>query len=263
GHVAGYEPVSRRLLVYGGTTGDVASNLNFVFGDAWLLTEEPGGPAWTRLAPGGGVPRPRFDAAVAYASASNRLVVVSGANNKVGDPGDIWVLSDAVGSLALVSANQPQTSYTAGGLVPGETYYWKVVTRDSAGAWRGSPVFAFTSNAPPVVSAGPDPNVALPASAALARSGPDAGPPQGQPLEVAWSVVNGPGPVTFADASSPSTTAAFVAAGVYTLRLTASDGSLAASDDTTVVVDAPNQPPIVSAGADPALALPEPTTTLV
>jgi hypothetical protein len=42
--------------------------------------------------------------------------------------------------------------------------------------------------------------------------------------------------VTFANANSLSTTAAFSVNGVYVLRLTASDGTLAASDDVAVTV---------------------------
>ena len=45
-------------------------------------------------------------------------------------------------------------------------------------------------------------------------------------LATQWSVVNGPGSVSFADATAVETTASFSVSGTYTLRLTATDGAL-------------------------------------
>jgi hypothetical protein len=59
-------------------------------------------------------------------------------------------------------------------------------------------------------------------------------PPGG--LTTTWSTVSGPGTVTFADASAPSTTASFSARGTYVLRLTANDSELIDTDDITVQV---------------------------
>src|SRR5258707_7053801 len=47
--------------------------------------------------------------------------------------------------------------------------------------------------------------------------------PAGAKVTTTWSKASGPGTVTFANASSLTTTAAFGAAGTYCLRLTASD----------------------------------------
>jgi hypothetical protein len=58
-------------------------------------------------------------------------------------------------------------------------------------------------------------------------------------LTSAWSQVSGPGTVTFAAPGATDTTATFSAAGTYVLRLTASDGSLSASDDMTVTAAPP------------------------
>jgi hypothetical protein len=52
----------------------------------------------------------------------------------------------------------------------------------------------------------------------------------------AWSTVSGFGTVIFGNASAVDTMASFAAAGIYVLRLTASDGQLSASDDVTVTV---------------------------
>jgi hypothetical protein len=86
-------------------------------------------------------------------------------------------------------------------------------------------------NQPPAVSAGPDLSVTLPASAALDGTATDT-----DPLTTAWSKVSGPGTVAFGNAAAPDTTAAFSSAGTYVLRLTASDGTLSASDDVQVTV---------------------------
>jgi hypothetical protein len=50
-------------------------------------------------------------------------------------------------------------------------------------------------------------------------------------------MVSGPGTVAFANPNAASTTATFSAAGVYNLRLTASDGLLTAGDDIVITVD--------------------------
>jgi hypothetical protein len=112
-------------------------------------------------------------------------------------------------------------------------------------------------NTPPVVNAGPDQTVTLPAAASLAGVVTDDGLPNPPgAVTTTWSVVSGPGTVTFAAPSSPTTTATFSAAGNYVLRLTANDGALTASDDLAVAVLAMNQPPVVNAGADQTVTLP-------
>jgi len=92
-------------------------------------------------------------------------------------------------------------------------------------------------NQAPVVSAGPDQTISVTGVATLAGTASDDGLPD-PPATVTtlWSVVSGPGTVTFADARAAATTASFSTAGVYVLRLTASDGALTAFDETTITV---------------------------
>jgi hypothetical protein len=95
------------------------------------------------------------------------------------------------------------------------------------------------TNQPPIVSAGPDRAATLnggQATLAIDGSASDDGLPAGSSLTVAWSPVSGPAPVTFSSPSSPDTNATFTAAGTYVLRLSGSDGTLTATDDTTLVV---------------------------
>lgn len=91
------------------------------------------------------------------------------------------------------------------------------------------------SNSAPLVSAGADQSITLPAAAQLAGSASDDGAPG--PLTIAWSKLSGPGTVSFANPAAASTTASFSTAGTYVLRLSASDGVLASSDDVSIVVN--------------------------
>ncbi|HVL93799.1 MAG TPA: LamG-like jellyroll fold domain-containing protein [Acidimicrobiales bacterium] len=99
------------------------------------------------------------------------------------------------------------------------------------------------TNAAPTVSAGADQEIVLPNAASLDGTVTDDGLPNPPGVTtVAWTTVSGPGTVTFASASSTDTTASFSAAGTYVLRLSASDGTLSASDDVTVTVIAADTP---------------------
>ena len=91
-------------------------------------------------------------------------------------------------------------------------------------------------NQAPVVDAGPNRGITLPASATLDGNVLDDGIPG--PTTVQWTKVSGPGTVTFASATSVDTTATFSEPGTYVLALTANDGALSASDEMTVVAQA-------------------------
>jgi uncharacterized protein YjiK len=84
----------------------------------------------------------------------------------------------------------------------------------------------------------------------------------GEPIvTTVWTLVSGPGSVTFVDDSALDTTANFSATGVYVLELTATEGDLTASDEVTITVGAvTNQPPIVNAGTDQTITLPSMAT---
>ncbi len=58
----------------------------------------------------------------------------------------------------------------------------------------------------------------------------------GDPLTTTWSLVSGPGSVTFGTASAVDTTATFTVAGTYTLRLTANDGYGPVSDTVVITI---------------------------
>src|SRR5438132_9481675 len=95
-------------------------------------------------------------------------------------------------------------------------------------------------NQPPTVNAGPAQAIALSDAANLNGSATDDGFPNPPgALTYSWTVVSGPGTVTFANANAASTTATFSSAGSYTLRLTASDSAVSGSADVVVTVGGP------------------------
>jgi hypothetical protein len=112
-------------------------------------------------------------------------------------------------------------------------------------------------NQRPVVNAGADQTVTLPAGANLNGSATDDGLPNPPgALTTTWTKVSGPGTVSFGDASAAATTATFDQAGTYVLRLSASDSALTGLDDVTVTVLGPGSMVTVdvplAAGSDDA-----------
>jgi hypothetical protein len=95
----------------------------------------------------------------------------------------------------------------------------------------------FPQNQAPLVDAGPDQAVTLPAVATLTGVVTDDALPAAPGfLSLSWEEFNGPGTVTFANSNALGTTAAFSTAGTYVLRLTANDGALSTQDNLVVTV---------------------------
>jgi RHS repeat-associated protein len=119
-------------------------------------------------------------------------------------------------------------------------------------------------NAAPSVYAGASQTVSLPNSANLDGVATDDGLPSGSILSVTWSQISGSGTASFANANLPVTTATFSAAGMYDLRLTATDSQLTSTSDVTITVVAgsQNQAPVVNAGPDQTITLPINSATL-
>ena len=111
-------------------------------------------------------------------------------------------------------------------------------------------------NQPPTVNAGPDQTITLPNGANLNGSVSDDGLPSGSTVTDLWSKVSGPGTVTFANPNTAVTTASFSTAGTYTLRLTADDTELAASDELVITVNAASTQADVTLTLEPGLAGP-------
>lgn len=122
--------------------------------------------------------------------------------------------------------------------------------------YLGSTRCPIATNRAPVVNAGPDQTINLPQTANLQGAVTDDGLPEGQALSINWSKVSGPGSVAFNAPNQATTSATFNIAGIYVLRLTASDSQLSSSDDVTITVKSANQAPQVNAGADQTITMP-------
>jgi CubicO group peptidase (beta-lactamase class C family) len=167
------------------------------------------------------------------------IVELSGTATDDGQPSSAltysWVASPA--TVLFVDATASRT--TARFPEPG-TYILTLSVDDGALQANDSLVVTVNPattpvNAPPVVSAGNDISTEVPRPASLAGTVADDGLPT-TTLTMTWSVVNGPGTVTFTDAAAATTKATFDTVGTYELRLTASDGELSSTDSVLVTV---------------------------
>ncbi len=102
------------------------------------------------------------------------------------------------------------------------------------------------SNQAPVVDAGTNGQLTLPATAVLRGTFTDDGLPvtPGVPA-FAWTRVSGPGTVTFTGGDTLTPRVAFSAAGTYVLQLSVADGQFARSDTVTWTVQALAVPPVL------------------
>lgn len=105
----------------------------------------------------------------------------------------------------------------------------------ATGVFTNVTVTAGGGNQPPTANAGADQNLAAgTTSTTLSGSGSD---PNGTAVTFAWTKVSGPA-ATIASPASASTSVTGLTAGTYVFRLTVSDGSLTATDDVQVIVQA-------------------------
>ncbi|MBW3543628.1 MAG: DNRLRE domain-containing protein, partial [Planctomycetes bacterium] len=114
-----------------------------------------------------------------------------------------------------------------------------VIAADSAnGVLKSSRLFfGVPQNTAPLVDAGVDTTIVLGQAATLDGTVNDDGlPDPPAAVTTAWSVLSGPGTVTFADAASVDTTATFDVVGDYLLQLAADDGEMVSADTVVVSV---------------------------
>src|SRR4029453_16764835 len=177
-------------------------------------------------------------------------------------PGTLTTTWSKASGPGTVSFGDPSALSTTATFSAAGTYVLRLTADDSALQTSDDltvTVNASSGNQAPVVNAGSDQTVTLPNSANLSGTATDDGlPTPPGTLTTTWSKASGPGTVSFGDPSALSTTATFSAAGTYVLRLTADDSALQTSDDLTVTVNATsgNQAPVVNAGSDQTVTLP-------
>ncbi|MEE9412742.1 MAG: LamG-like jellyroll fold domain-containing protein, partial [Methylococcales bacterium] len=128
-----------------------------------------------------------------------------------------------------------------GGLDPNEVYPLDmrftvvVVAKDQTfSGWEN-----FVDNIAPAVDAGLDQTITLPSDATLdgTVSDDDGMPTSPGIVTTLWTVVSGPGAVTFGDPTQVDTTASFNLDGTYVLNLVADDGELTTDDTITITVN--------------------------
>jgi YD repeat-containing protein len=162
-----------------------------------------------------------------------------------------------------VSFSSPNTAVTNAMFSTAGTYVLELTASNSQTSVSATTTITVNPQAyvPPTVSAGSNQTITLPTNmVTLTGSASD----NGAPMTIAWTVVSGPGAVTFSSPNSPITQATFPStAGTYVLQLSASNPQYTTTAQVTITVNAAtNQPPVVSAGPSQTITLPTNTVTL-
>jgi 5-hydroxyisourate hydrolase-like protein (transthyretin family)/predicted esterase len=177
---------------------------------------------------------------------------------------------------ALTTVTVPNTggfqnwqTVTALATLPAGQQTLRIITTQANGGWNFNwweipgTHNGGTQNQSPVVSAGSNQTISLPAnSATLTGSASD---PDGTVVSYVWSKISGPAGGNIATATQAQTQVNDLEQGTYVFRLTVMDNSGAtASADVTVTVNATatNQPPTANAGANQTITLPTNSATL-
>jgi len=169
-----------------------------------------------------------------------------------GSTSALWTVVSGPTNATLACATCPVTAVS---FVQAGTYVFRLTGSDSELAAADECTIQIrplgSSNLPPSAAAGPDRTILVTESVELLGTTSDDGLPVGSALGVSWSEVSGPGTATFLCTTCAATTVTFDLSGTYTLRLTATDGELAYSDEVVIHVQPDlNQSPVVDAGTD-------------
>lgn len=145
---------------------------------------------------------------------------------------------------------------TLSNLVAG-VYTFRLTVTDDDGKTATDDV-VITVNTLPVVNAGTDQTIHLPANTAnLSGGATDAD--AGSTISYSWTKISGPA-FTISNANIANPGLSNLVAGTYTFRLTANDNNGgSATDDVVIIV---NTPPTANAGTDVSLTLPANSTPL-
>src|ERR1700719_2395648 len=115
---------------------------------------------------------------------------------------------------ATVSFADPSNPQTTATFSTGGVYTLQLTATDGIGS--GQSTANITVNQAPVVNAGPNQTINFPNSATLSAGARDEGLPNPPAaLTYSWSMVTGPGKVSFSNASATNTTASLSVSGIY------------------------------------------------
>ena len=271
----------------------VTSTWTQVSGPAPALFADPSSPSTAVQLPAVGTYRLRLSATDTQLSAFDEVelrrlgpnqapVVSAGPDQRIGLPANTATLTGSVTDdgqpigAALVRAwsvvsgpgpvvfSAPAAASTQATFGAVGTYVLRLTVSDTdLSASDDVTVELLPANRAPTVDARPDRVIAAGDDLVIEGATADDGLPLPPTLTFAWSQVSGPGTAVFSSPASTTTAVQFTQAGVYVLRLSASDGELTGSDDAQVTVEAGNLPPVVSAGPDRTLQQPASLLTLL
>lgn len=182
----------------------------------------------------------------------------------------------AAGSHTLIGAVETRTSPTIGNAATNTgTYVFRLVGTSEFMFHekvnyliRGSNVTVVVNpvgNVAPVVDAGTNLTITLPATGVVVGTVSDDGLPASPGSTTStWSLQDGPGTITFSNTANLSSSVTASTHGTYTLKLAASDGALGSADSMTLTVSPQvpiNVAPTVELG--PSLSVVYPATAIV
>lgn len=165
-----------------------------------------------------------------------------------------WSQISGPGTITFGNVNAVDTTAAFPGV---GVYILRLTANDGALNAFDEITITVSGNQAPVVSAGVDQVIPVANQAILDGAVSDDGFPTPPALVTTWSQVSGPPGVVFGNPNIVDTTATFPGIGVYLLRLTATDGQLNTFDEVSITV---NTPPVVNAGPDQSLGLPNQAT---
>ncbi len=157
--------------------------------------------------------------------------------------------------------NTKTVTATASNLIAG-TYVFQVAIKDANNDSCASTTQITVKPAltPPTVSAGSNQTITLPGSASLAGTASDA---SGTITTYAWTEISGPTNAAISNGNTLNASAGNLIAGTYVFQLTVTDNNnLSASSTVTITVNPANQPPVISAGSNQTITLPNNSASL-
>ena len=191
---------------------------------------------------------------------TNTATIVAQASDPDGNIASyLW---EKVNGPAATLSGANTATLSLSNLVEG-TYTFKVTVTDNKGATAADDVVLVVNAAPnqaPTINAGADKSVMLPTNTATFVA--EASDPDGNIASYLWEKVNGPA-ATLNGANTATLSLTGLVEGTYTFKVTVKDnkGATATDEVLLLVQSAPNQQPVVSAGADKAITLPTNSST--
>ena len=170
-----------------------------------------------------------------------------------------WSQKSGPNTATIMNPTKAQTDIKD--FVPG-VYEFVLTVKDNEGA-SGTDLIKIKVNAKPVVDAGANQKIEWPKnSAALLATASDA---LSQGIKgIKWYQVSGPNAATFSSKNTLATTVNGLVVGTYVFQIQVTDDmGEKASDTVSVEVFSINKPPVVSAGADITITLPNDEATLL